>query len=216
MDCDVAVLTRAAGCDVDVLARRHGRSARGVAALCALALALRTADAEGELDAAELVRGIVADRIDAFFSGQDDVGCCQGFHARVAGVARCLAHLLRRLYCADDRAGDRYRQSTLFEPAFGFVVAGFSGFMDIDFLRADVDSSLWGDDGAAGLHIVLSGPQFDVALRAAYHRGCGCSGDALLVCALLLPAQGNAHAAAAEDAGFPVFPEVTLCRGVAG
>jgi hypothetical protein len=55
----------------------------------------------------------------------------------------------------------------LLEFALDVVVAGFSGFIEVDLLCGDVDVSLGGDDVAACLSIVLTRLQGDVALGAA-------------------------------------------------
>ncbi|WP_264568196.1 hypothetical protein [Rhodoferax antarcticus] len=56
----------------------------------------------------------------------------------------------------DDRAGDGYGQAALFELSLGLVVAGFSGFQDVDLFGCDGDVACRGDDVAAGLGVGLA------------------------------------------------------------
>lgn len=58
LDHDVAVRTTALGADIDASARRHGRTAHRIAGLFGSALAAAWTQAEGQVDAADLLCGI--------------------------------------------------------------------------------------------------------------------------------------------------------------
>ena len=233
-----------AGGEVDVAAGGDGGALGGAAGLGAFALAAGAADADAEVDAAGLLSGggvsgtghlafVIGDghlvglavdggalpcldRVHCIFTRKRDVGRRQCFHARVAGVVGGFAHLLGGLHGGDDGAGEGEGQAALFESGFGLVVAGFSGFVDVDFLGGEVDVALGGEEVAAGLGVGFAGLEVDVASGAADGAG-GRRGDrAFLVGALLLGAEGDADAAAAEEAGFFLILEVGFEGGVGG
>ena len=208
------------------------------------AFALRSTDANGQIDTARLIRGIgiaAGDVARIILAGKNltvlAVDACalaradctrsiggsngggsrgQQFQARILGILTHLQLLLRRLNRTDDGAGQGQRQTALLELGFGRALGPGLGCADVDFLRIDIDIADGSNDVTSELLKVLPGVDVHIPLIAAHGRRGGALARSLLIHAELLRTQGHAETTGGEQAGFLLHLEVGFPGAVGG